>query len=468
VFKIRIFIVVLFCSLNLQAKSGFSVTDSLIAISQTGAMPLTFSPFQYGLSKITVAECNEAKETTVRNGLPTLFSKIALNRGTIKIGFIGGSITRANNQYRGQTLDYLQRTFPKVTFSGINAGVSGTGTDLGDCRLNEHILKYNPDLVFVEFAVNGGPDEAMEGIIRQVKRHNPHTDICLIYTITQTKSYAAGEIPVNIDRLEKIADHYNLPSIHLGLQVALLEKAGKLLWKADATVLTDKIIFSNDGVHPTEAGGNIYASAIARAMEKMKNSTESNPQKLPIQIFADNWEDAKMLDPLDAAKFSKGWKILNPKDYDDFKQFAPWFPYLLKAENTGETFTFKFKGKAFGIFDIGGPEVGQLEILVDGKNVQLSKTSSARIQQAEYVENTQPALLNRFNSFCNNRYRGQFDMVELEAGVHTVKMTVSKQKANKSIILGNKNQSDIIAFPEKYQQNWIYLGKILIRGEIMK
>lgn len=36
-------------------------SDSLIALSQTGASPLFFAPFQYGLNAITVANYNEQK-----------------------------------------------------------------------------------------------------------------------------------------------------------------------------------------------------------------------------------------------------------------------------------------------------------------------------------------------------------------------------------------------------------------------
>jgi lysophospholipase L1-like esterase len=453
---------------SISSQQKTQETDSLIALSQTGSSPLFFTPFQYGLNAIKVANYSEPKETTVRNGLPNLVGKIALNTDTINIGFIGGSITRASNQYRGQTLDYLQRTFPNVAFKGINAGVSGTGTDLGACRLQEQILQYKPNLVFVEFAVNGGPDEAMEGIIRQIIKHDPQTDICLIYTITQTKSYAIGEIPVNIARLEKIVDYYHLPSIHLGLQAALLEKEEKLIWKAAVEEKTDKIIFSHDGVHPAITGGNLYASAIARAIDQLKNFKGQQLKSLPSPIFADNWEDAMMVDPLEAAQFSKGWISIKPSDFADLNQFAGWFPHIMKAENADESFSFKFKGKAFGIFDIGGPEVGQLEIMVDGKNVQLKRTQNVRIQRADFNDGAQPALLNRFNSYCNNRYRGQFDIIELEPGVHTVKLTVSAQKADKASILGGVNLSDITAFTSKYDRNCIYLGKILLRGEIIK
>jgi hypothetical protein len=117
----------------------------------------------------------------------------------------------------------------------------------------------------------------------------------------------------------------------------------------------------------------------------------------------------------------------------------------------------------FGLFDVGGPEVGQLEIEVDGKPVQLQEVSTKgyHLYKAASTGNT---VLNRFNNFCNNRYRGQYDFIEVEPGEHTVVVRISATKADKAAILGAKQQADITEHPEKYDQTVFYLGKILMRG----
>ena len=76
--------------------------------------------------------------------------------------------------------------------------------------------------------------------------------------------------------------------------------------------------------------------------------------------------------------------------------------------------------------------------------------------------------MNRFNVFCNNRYRGQYQLIEVEPGEHTVSITVSPQKADKQKILGAKNTADILANPQKYDRTVFYLGKLLLRGELVK
>jgi hypothetical protein len=119
-----------------------------------------------------------------------------------------------------------------------------------------------------------------------------------------------------------------------------------------------------------------------------------------------------------------------------------------------------------GIFDIGGPEAGQLELEVDGVSMTMKESS-----QINFVAGNDPAdpkVINRFNRYCNNRYRGQCAFVKTEPGSHTVILKISNEIPDKAKILGDKQQEDISQHPEKYNRSVFYLGKILIRGEMMK
>ncbi|MDE6526912.1 MAG: SGNH/GDSL hydrolase family protein, partial [Muribaculaceae bacterium] len=142
---------------------------------------------------------------------------------------------------------------------------SGTGTNLGVFRVDEQVLTANPDLVFIEFSANGGYTPAMEGIIRKIHAHDASTDICLLYSATEPhmRLYQKGTIPEVVAVQEQLAEHYNLPSVHMALRAAGLEAEGKLLWKGRKDEATDKILFSTDGLHPAKAGGNLYAQAVA-------------------------------------------------------------------------------------------------------------------------------------------------------------------------------------------------------------
>ena len=181
----------------------------------------------------------DAQEVRARGGLPNFFQKAQTTGAELKIGYLGGSIT-AQNGWRVQTLAHFKKAYPQSTFTEINAAIGGTGSDLGVFRVQQDVLSKGPDLLFVEFAVNdGGTDpqriiRCMEGIVRQTWKANPKTDICFVYTLTEALSPAMleGKLQRSASAMEKVAEFYGIPTITLGMEVARLAKAGKLLWKA--------------------------------------------------------------------------------------------------------------------------------------------------------------------------------------------------------------------------------------------
>ena len=460
----RLFFLVIFLGFVSSVFGQQKNADDLIASSQAGASAAFFKATANDIAKVIPGDYNNPKETTIRKGLPYFFNK-AKSGKSVRIAYIGGSITQANNQYRKQSLGFIQGMFPKTEIIGINAGVSGTDTDLGAARLYEQVLKHNPDMIFIEFAVNGGFPEGMEGMVRQIIKHSGTIDICFIYTVmsAQLTYYQQGTITPVIQKLEDIASHYNIPSVHMGMEAAELVKNGKLLDKGKVSVDTDIPVFSNDGVHPSETGGDLYASAIARAMLKMQNAGVLLPYQLPKPLLKNNWEDAKMVEP-QKATFSQGWVKIDPAMEKPLKTYKSWFPYIMTSEKAGEEFKFKYKGKAFGLFDIGAPEVGQLDVYVDGKQVELEAIKSDKLYKLA-KQGEQP--LNRFNKFCNNRYRGQYFFVQTEDGVHEVVFKISAKLADKKAVLGASQQKDISQNPEKYDRSVIYIGKILLVGDLI-
>ncbi|MCD2424289.1 SGNH/GDSL hydrolase family protein [Niabella pedocola] len=447
-----------------------SGTDSdKIAASQAGASPLYFDAAASGIPAVGPGSFYQAQECQVRAGLPDFFEKIKQGKDVV-VAFIGGSITQANFCYRLQTARYLEQLYPATRFKWINAGVSGTGTELGAFRISEQVLKHKPDLIFMEFAVNGAYPDAMEGMIRQALKKDPATDLCLLYTIQngQTAFYQKNDIPPNIKGLERIAAYYGLPAVHLGMEAARLEAEGTLTWKGSAPAPDNKILFSEDGIHPATAGGNLYAAAIARAFQKMKTPTLEKKKQLPAPMITAAWDEATMVEPSAAALANKGWALQATAPDPALKKFNPWFASVFTANQPGAAFRFRFKGDLFGVFDIGGPEAGQLEFTVDGKPITLSREKQGSFIYYQVSDTASTNVLNRFNAYCNNRYRGQFDVVKLEPGVHDVTVTVSSQKADKLEILPADKRADIEQHPEKYDRSVIYLGRILIRGKVVK
>jgi lysophospholipase L1-like esterase len=397
-------------------------------------------------------------ECVPRVGLPNFFAK--LDRGnTVRIGYLGGSIT-AQVGWRPKTLKWFQQQYPRATISEINAAIGGTGSDLGVFRLRHDVLEFKPDLLFVEFAVNDGgaaPEQihrCMEGIIRQTWRDNPATDICFVYTLEgqMLDTLKEDKLPRSYAAMEQLAEHYGIPSINLGLAVARLEKAGKLVFKGKKPVteeeqaaLGDKILFSEDGVHPfPDTGHQVYLESIVRGMALIKPASKPAPHKLGEPFAADNWEQAKLV-PLSRAQLSSGWTRLDPVTNKLAKTFGPRLPELWKANRPGETIQFKFRGTSASIFDLVGPDCGQVIVTLD---------------------NQPPAIRPRFDAFCTYHRLASLGIgADLTNIVHTVKLEIHPDQPDKVKILSQRNEK--MDHSERFNDRAWYAGALMLVGDLV-
>ncbi|MDE6467726.1 MAG: SGNH/GDSL hydrolase family protein [Muribaculaceae bacterium] len=431
------------------------------------ASALVFDTSRSDIPAIELTDRAFDGECAIRGGLPHAMNLLQAGK-PVTVAFIGGSITQGGFCYRLQLAKWLEQRYPEVKFTWINAGVSGTGTDLGAFRVEEQVLSGNPDLVFIEFSANGGYAPAMEGIIRKIHAHNPATDICLLYSATEPhmRQYQKGETADVIKGQEALAEHYGLPSVHMARRAAALEAEGKLMWKGPKDAPEGTVVFSTDGLHPAKAGGNLYAQAVARSLDKIATAPATARKAFQEPVFGTEWDNANMYDPAEVCKRHGLWKDVEAAKDTRMKKFADWFPSVLTSSHPNSTLSFAFEGDMFGLFDLGGPEMGQLEVYIDGQMVRLKSAKDGSLQYNEATALTGTHYLNRFNRHCNNRYRGQHVLVKVEPGLHQVTLKVSENKADKKKILGEKQLADITANPDRYDKTYLMLGRLLVRGTI--
>ncbi len=400
----------------------------------------------------TAVECRE------RGGLPNVLQKLRTG-AQVRVAYLGGSIT-AQEGWRPKTLAWLQKQFPSAKVSEINAAIGGTGSDLGVFRLRHDVLDYKPDLLFVEFAVNdagASPKQiyrCMEGIVRQAWRNDPALDICFVYTLAgnMLQTLQQGHFPRSASAMEKVADHYGIPSIHLGVEVASLEKAGKLVFQgekpkteAEKTALGNKIVFSPDAVHPyPETGHQLYLEAIVRSFAKIEQVGQAGPHLLAAPFAADNWEQAQMI-PLEQARLSSGWEKLDPAKDHLAKAFAPRLPALWRAAKPGQTLSFRFRGTNVRMYDLLGPDCGQLDVILDDNPA---------------------AVRPRFDAYCTYHRLASFSIGEdLSDTIHTVQITVRADRPDKRAILAQRNEK--MDDPKRFDGTTWYAGAILIIGKMV-
>lgn len=397
----------------------------------------------------------DAVECSPRDGLPNFIAKAEAGE-PVRIGYLGGSITAAPG-WRIQSREWLQTQYPRAKFKEIHAAIGGTGSDLGVFRLQRDVLQHQPDLLFVEFAVNDGgasPErihKAMEGIVRQTWAANPETDICYVYTLTEKMlpDLQAGKMPRAASAMEQLADHYGIPSIHFGVEVARLEAAGDLVFSAPRPkdpARTHPVIFSSDGVHPhVETGHRLYVESIARSWPKIAAAGNGpHPHHLSAPFRTDHWQSARMVS-LTPEMLQGEWVKL-PADHRLAQRFQRNMPELYQAVSPGASLTFQFEGTSIGVFDLLGPDGGQLSVKVD---------------------DAEPVRRNRIDGYCTYHRMSKLNVgTDLKQGVHRITITLTPVELDKQSILFERNRGDLKTRPEKYAGNTWYASSLMLIGEL--
>ena len=326
------------------------------------------APYDHDVSK--------AEELRVRDGLPNLFKKLKAGE-EITVGYIGGSITNGG-LWRGKSLDWLKSEYPNATINQVNAAIGGTGPDFGACRIGNHLLAHDPDMIFIEYRVNNGgafQGRAFEGLIPQIWRHNPNAEICIVYTISkgmiqdleQGNQTSAGAL------IEAVANQYGLPSIDFGVEVVKQLKNEKLIFQAKKP--TDgKILFSKDGTHPVEAGHDIYRDIVVRSLQAMENHGTAGANVIPAPVKPRAFSNAAMV-PVTHANFSEGWERVDLSDSTDINADLTdknggektTFDEAMKTTSEGESFTLKWDGFLLGFTAVlQGKDEVKIELTTDG------------------------------------------------------------------------------------------------------
>ncbi|MDF2924133.1 MAG: Ig domain protein group 2 domain protein [Paenibacillaceae bacterium] len=273
------------------------------------------------------------------------------DKSELNIVYLGGSITYGSKatdpnlySWRSMVSTFFKEAYPGKVINNINAGIGGTGSDYGLLRLHDDVIAKEPDLVFVEFAVNDRTAsdynrirKQMEGIVRNLLAQPEPPLIVFVYTATD--QFDA------IDTVhQEIADYYGIPSINI--QAYVEDKV------AQGQVSIPGILA--DSVHPNNAGHELYARYIMECL--------NNPAvylKVPVwqatPLRADYYPYTGMQVPVQEGQTDGAW--------------APEGSGLVTSV-PGASVTFQFEGPILALRNKIGPDYGKLEINIDNGNVK--------------------------------------------------------------------------------------------------
>lgn len=295
-------------------------------------------------------------------------SRHKFDAGAGHVAFLGGSITEMDG-YRPIVCRWLQEQFPKTEFQFTNAGIASTCSHTGAFRLQRDVLSQgHVDLLLVEFAVNDDQDAAhssanciagMEGIIRQVRQHNPDADIVMTHFVNpgMLKTLEQGATITSASAHEETAVHYNVSSVYLPKVLGRMIEQQQMTWKQFG------------GTHPGPAGNQLAADCVTSVLKAgWGGAADTAPAAHPSPPRLLN-NEAFTRGRLVSGRHSAGdgWSYSEPewRDLPGGKRDRFLSRPLLHSETPGATTSLDWTGTAVGVFVLAGPDAGQLEYRID-------------------------------------------------------------------------------------------------------
>ncbi|MBQ4552179.1 MAG: SGNH/GDSL hydrolase family protein [Clostridia bacterium] len=302
----------------------------------------------------------------LRCGLP--YTKAALARGKLTVGYLGGSITdgRAGHNWSDYFTNWLCAEHPDMRIVVENAAMGSTGSDLGVLRVEEQIIRRGCDLVFIEYAVNDRAKEAeyrfeiREGLIRKLLTYGK-CDVIVVYTYDKTmrEHLLAGEMPQSVRDFEALAEHYGLSSVWPGLSAFEGWQRG----------LYGYYEWIPDGLHPQCFGSNLYAGSVKKFFEKALACDKARSAKLPQPMYEQNWENVYLLTEKDISVQGSGYF------YRPYHTVPVDLMFHTNALST--KLSFDFEGTGFAVVHLVGKSSYALSIQVDGGEKQIYQDKKA-------------------------------------------------------------------------------------------
>lgn len=311
----------------------------------------------------------------------------------VTVAFLGGSITQGCNSsiyekcYVELVYSWFKEKFNNVKVEHINAGVGATGSLIGVHRVEKQVLDLNPDIVFIDFAVNDKEDYfykvAYESLIRKILSSKSKPAVVEIFMIIE------GGINMQEQQIA-VGKNYNVPMIsYRDVAFDLLAK-NEVKWEE----------ISTDEVHPNDIGHKLLSELIINYIEsvideyKNDNNIEIDDSVLSKKcVFGDryingtieNYATANVEKSIGFEEYEDGfqvfknvWKFVGSKNavgtlVSEVEGKNVALLYKKSVAETAGKITVKMNDEVKNIdtyFKDGWGDYSETEILVEGNEVK--------------------------------------------------------------------------------------------------
>lgn len=364
-----------------SSPADSSASDSSSAADSSASAAQTAESSQPGQQESSEADESSAAPTAEADDARTDYEKMvdrsllsvgdmtrmsdvfqkAQNGEDITVAYIGGSITEGYNAgttefYAKTCTDLLQGYFPDITVTGVNAGISGTPSLLGNLRLERDVLSADPDIVFVEFAVNDGQEadykNAYESLVRTLLTQEKDIAVVLLFTVLDS-GYTCQE------HMSKIGANYDLPMISVHDSVYEEIEAGRMTWQD----------YSNDQSHPNAYGHKCITDFVDNYYQKVLPVVAENvgevSKELPDPVFSAKYMNMHYMD----SATMDGVELDGFEQYDTHGSFHNGWMYR-GTDGGSMKFTIECSVLEMVFKANNSDKYGTADIYVDGEKVK--------------------------------------------------------------------------------------------------
>jgi hypothetical protein len=177
-------------------------------------------------------------------------------------------------------------------------------------------------------------------------------------------------------------------------------------------------------------------------MPGIQQQSKPGPHELKAPLRSDNWERAKLV-PLSQNMLQGSWRKLDPEQGLG-KAFGNRLPVIWEGSTPGDKIEFRFKGTLVGLYDLMGPDGGQVAWTVDGK-----------------PHGPQP----RFDRYCTYHRLASLKLAEdLDDKQHTATVEIHPEQPDRSSVLDQvRNQPGFDA--KRYEGTKVWVGYLMMIGD---
>ncbi|MBR3267138.1 MAG: SGNH/GDSL hydrolase family protein [Oscillospiraceae bacterium] len=286
----------------------------------------------------------------------------AANGEDITVAYVGGSITegyaagaRSPKCYASVSAADFEKNYCKGgKVICQNNGLSGTPSVLGNLRAASEVLPSEPDIIFLEFAVNDGMETdykvSYESLVRTCLEAENEPAVILLFTYMETGHTCQ-------EQQQEIGKHYDLGMISVRDAILPEMEAGRMTWKE----------YGDDDVHPTVEGHALLGEFIAEYFRKAKAKKADASYRLPENtVYPELYRNAALYDAAGIPYRDGAW---TPGTNDGY--FKAGFVYQPDEGNEPLTMTVTGKSLFLVYKKSGDKKYGMATVFVNGERAAI-------------------------------------------------------------------------------------------------